>query len=117
MAWDLSDEDSETDALARAVTTPGSSSTAARQARGAGDFSFAFVTVDYALNFTDLAPGKSYDVTLDISTENYGGGGGVLSQRNYSFTTSASTHVINDSLTAASGKQVTAFNPQVSLVP
>jgi len=113
----LSDEDTEDAAIARAAKTPGTSSTAFRPLRGAGVFTMLFCEVAYTLNVSGLAPGKNYTVTLDLLTENYGGGGGVTTQRTYNFTTSGYTKTINDTLSAVDGKQVTASNPQVSLVP
>lgn len=115
--WELSTEDTEDNAMNRAVKTPGTSNTATHEARGAGDFSFEFVEVSFALNFTNLAVGKSYTATVDILTENYGGGGGVTTQRTYNFTASAATHTENDALVPVSGQQITASNPSVAVDP
>lgn len=113
----LSDEDTEDDAIVRAAKTSGTSNQAYRETRGAGDFTFLFRDVDVTLDLINLHVGLSYQVTIDLNTENYGGGGSVVTQRTYNFTAAASTHQITDSVAAASGKQVTVANPAVSIVP
>ncbi len=113
----LTDEDTEADAIARATFAAGTSPTAKREQRGAGEFSFEYVTVDYTLDLSGLMVGESYVVTIDILTEDYGGGNGATSQRTYAITATGVTDQITDSLVAASGKQVTASNPQISFAP
>lgn len=114
---DLSNEDTEDAAIARAVKTPGTSAQAYRELRGAGDFTLQFQEVTITLDFTALQAGLSYQATIDLNTENYGGGGSVVTQRTYNFTAAATTHQIVDTLSAADGKQVTASNPAVVRVP
>ena len=116
----LSSEDTPEDALARATPVPGVSGVAAYEPRGAGVFAFDYSEVTkITLNFTDLKVGKNYAATVDLTTEDYGGGSPVVTQRSYNFTASATTHQIvdNTAVTAAYGKQVTVSNPQVEYVP
>lgn len=56
----LSDEDTEDDAIARAKRglTPGQSSVAFRESRGANDFDFAFCEVQVSANFNITCPGE-----------------------------------------------------------
>lgn len=117
MSRTLSEEDTEDDAIVRAAKTAGTSNQAYRELRGAGDFTFQFREVEITLDFTGLYVGQSYQATIDLNTENYGGGGSVVTQRTYNFTAAAATHQIVDTLSAADGKQVTASNPAVIRVP
>jgi hypothetical protein len=110
----LSDEDMPDDAIARSVQTPGVLCTAKTEARGAGDFTFEYVVVDFTLTASNLVVGRSYLAQIEILEENYGGGGGVISIRNYSFAATGVTHDITDSLLASDGKQLTAQNPTIT---
>jgi hypothetical protein len=109
----LSNEDTEIDAIARASTTPGSSCTAAIEPRGAADFTFNFVAVSYDLSCARLAPGGSYIATVELLTEDYGGGNPVVSTQDYPFTASGVTHLIADVIVCPSGSQVTVQNATI----
>lgn len=111
----LTDEDTENDAIARATgTTPGASCTAAHQPRGAGVFTFNFVAVAYDFACTGLITGKTYRLTYTLLTETYGGGGGVTTTHTLDFTASGASEAISDSLDCASGKQVTISGASIA---
>lgn len=64
----LSDEDTDENAIDRAVppgdyTTPGSQ-VAFRTVRGAGQFSFSFVEVDWRIELRGLQPGETYNLLV-----------------------------------------------------
>lgn len=116
----LSSEDTESDALDRAASVPGVTGVAEYEPRGAGVFAFDYSEVtQITLNFSDLAVGKAYHATVDLTTEDWGGGSPAVTQRTYDFVATAATHQIvdNSPVTAAYGKQVTVSNPQVEYVP
>lgn len=67
---DLSDEDTESDALNRADEVEGDSDESIHEERTANTTSFNFTkrTVDYAIIFTSLVPGLSYDWVLPVDS-------------------------------------------------
>ena len=65
----LSDEDTEADAVARAVVTVGTGAVASRTARTTG-FSFVLVTVEATLHCSNLNPEFRYRVRYDIKETN-----------------------------------------------
>lgn len=113
---DLSVEDTETDAQARAALTTGSLCVALRTARGAGNFSFDFRYVDSTLLCTALAVGITYKVTVDLVGADIGGGSPVVTTQTVFFDATDITQsiVINVPVPAA-GKQTTIQNPQISV--
>jgi hypothetical protein len=108
---DLTNEDTEEDAIARAAKTPGSSCTAYRELRGAGDFTGAFSDVTITLNATGLVIGRDYEIQVTVTEEDYGGGNAVASVRSYPFTASSGDYSVQDTLVPAQGKQLTASSP------
>lgn len=110
----LTNEDTESDAIARASTTPGTSCTAYRESRGADDFTFLFQDVEFTITCTGLINGLHYTVTAEVLEENYGGGSPVITTRTYNFYPSGSSHVITDVLTPSSGKQLTVSNVTIN---
>lgn len=109
----LSVEDTEADAIARATKTPGTSNVARTETRGPGDFDFIFRTVEVTLNSSGLATGLAYRITLDVLTEDYGGGSPVNSQHTIDFVASGPTQQTVWDVQAPYGKQVTLSNPQI----
>lgn len=111
----LSTEDTEQDAIARASKTPGTSPQSRIETRGAGDFTFDFRTSTGTLTASDLVPGLSYRITVDLLTEDYGGGSPVNSQDTIDFVASAASEPIIYNVPQIYGKQVTASNPTIAL--
>lgn len=109
----LSVEDTETDAIARASVTTGSSCLAATEARGAGDFSFVFTTVAYDILCSSLLRNRRYRLTYDLLTEDYGGGNAVIEPITFLFRADATTNHFVGLLVAASGKQISIVNIQL----
>lgn len=103
---DLSDEDTIADAAARATSTPGVACIATTTDRGAGVFTFTFITVEFEIDLTRLVIGKQYIVTANLEQQDYAGGNPVDSVRTYTFTATGPTNTINDSLVANTGKQL-----------
>lgn len=111
---ELSVEDTEAYAIYRASGTPGSLATASTEVRGAGDFSFNFVSVNFELPCVFLIPGVSYRATVELVEENYGGGSPSTSTREYVFIASGPTYVILDMINCPPGKQITVQTPTIA---
>ncbi len=110
----LSNEDTEDQAIVRASKTPGSSCTAYREPRGAGDFSLLFANVAFDINCSGLITGKSYIVHYSLTTENYGGGSPVVTNHTVPFVATGPTETVGDALVCDSGKQVTVGSASIS---
>lgn len=111
----LTDEDTEDDAIARAVgTTPGTSCMAKKEPRGAGDFDLLFVLVAYSMACSSLVAGHDYRITYLLLTETYGGGGGAVTTHTVDFTAAGPTHTVSDLVPCASGKQATVYGVTIS---
>jgi hypothetical protein len=112
----LTDEDTITDAIARSSKTAGTSLTAETQGRGAGTYAFNYVAVAYALSASALVNGYNYSASVQLTELNYGGGGvPLVTSRSYGFTAGGPIHIINDTLLASDGKQITVSTPTVVL--
>lgn len=110
----LTDEDTEDNAIARSTPSgSGVSPESYKETRGAADFTFLWQNSIFSARAVGLAANTGYIVTLDILTENYGGGSPVNSQLTYNFTATADHEDISIPIPAASGKQVTASNPRI----
>jgi hypothetical protein len=113
----LSNEDTEANAIARAIKIPGTASTASTQNRGAGDFSFLFVTVTPTFLCSSMVPGETYRVSYEIMEEDYGGGNQSTSVHTFNFTASAESQSITiPTIQAPSGKQQTVQNASIQIL-
>lgn len=110
----LSVEDTEANAIARATPVPGAANVAFYEPRVAFDFEYQTVELDIAMS--DLTTGLTYRVTIEITTEDYGGGNPVVSQLTFDFTASGPTHNINQEFIPDRGKQVTVGNPTFEIL-
>lgn len=110
----LSEEDTDANAIARASSTPNTFSIAKYEART--EFDFLWQSVSVVFNLSELTVSNIYRITLPITTENYGGGGGIASAFTYDIVAGATTETISDLIIADRGKQITLGTPVVSIL-
>lgn len=113
---DLTNEDTETTAIARSTSSAGVSAQSFKETRGAADFTFLWRNSTIHVNASSLLAGFNYAITVQVSTENYGGGGAVASQIVYPFTASGTSQTLSIPIPVASGKQATGSSPTIALV-
>lgn len=112
---DLSNEDTEDDAIARATPSgSGTSNVSYKETRGAADFTFLWQDSTLTVTASSLVIGQSYTITVPTTTEDYGGGGAVVGQIDHIFVASASSEPVVIPIPVASGKQVTAGVPTIA---
>lgn len=108
----LSIEDTEDAAIARSTPSgTGVSAQSYKEPRGAGDFVFLWQIATFNCLAIKLKAGRDYAIVLDLLTQDYGGGGSVLSQYTYNFTAIADDQTVSFPIPVPSGKQATASSP------
>lgn len=108
----LSDEDTEAEAIARATPSIGTAAVAFYEARTGFTFEYQTVTLDFDL--VSLSVGENYTITVNITTEDYGGGNAVASQLSYPFNAPSSTYSFSQEIAAEKGKQITVGSATLS---
>lgn len=108
----LTDEYTDAEALANALTVVSNGATAENQPRTTG-FVSRFTTVTFALNLSNLISGKSYVITVQFRNQSF-----VVTTKTYTLTATASTAVINDSVpTPVAGGTMTVYSPAINFAP
>lgn len=102
--FDLEDEDTEEDAIARAAATPGTASVALRTARSAGQFGFSITTVTPTVTCRSLTVGVVYRVSYTLRTTPLRGGAAETTPVELFFEASSTEEVLTlDTLSPTSG--------------
>jgi hypothetical protein len=105
LTWNLSDEDTEADALARATPLAGTDASSIWETRAEGGFQFTQETAKYALILSNLIVGMAYLVTVKWQRRTAVANPGVAGdQTYYGAWEDAETDTVN--FTAASAAQV-----------
>ena len=92
---ELSNEDTEDDAIARATPTVGATPIASRTLRGAGQFTFTAVRVFATANLSGLQSGVEYTLTYNRTTTNTALGASVVELVGLTFTASGLTEALD----------------------
>ncbi len=110
----LSNEYTDAEALANAMSVVSNGATAQNLPRTTG-FTSTTTGVAYTLNFTDLIVGEAYLSTVDLWDINVTTNASVHTPKSYGFIATATTHVIHDTVDLpAAGHITTVRLPTVS---